>query len=62
MATAPLHYGRRSANINISTINIKCAFRKVSASNPPHRKLKIFHKKRPPFGSLFFFYKNLILI
>ena len=36
--TAPLRYGGGSANSNSSAINKKCAFRQVSASNPPQRK------------------------
>jgi len=36
--TAPLHYGGGSANINSCAINKQCAFRQVSASNPPQRK------------------------
>lgn len=36
--TAPLRYGGGSGNINSSAINKQCAFRQVSASNPPQRK------------------------
>jgi len=36
--TAPLRYGGRSANMNSSAFNKYCAFRQVSASNPPQRK------------------------
>ena len=36
--TAPLRYGGGSANMNSSAINKQCAFRQVSASNPPQRK------------------------
>lgn len=36
--TAPLRYGGGSANINSCAINKQCAFRQVSASNPPQRK------------------------
>lgn len=36
--TAPLRYGGGSANINSIAINKLCAFRQVSASNPPQRK------------------------
>ena len=36
--TAPLRYGGERANRNISAINKQCAFRQVSASNPPQRK------------------------
>ena len=36
--TAPLRYGEGSAKINSSAINKQCAFRHVSASNPPQRK------------------------
>ena len=36
--TAPLRYGGGSANIKSSAINKQCAFRQVSASNPPQRK------------------------
>lgn len=36
--TAPLRYGGGSANINSCAINQQCAFRQVSASNPPQRK------------------------
>lgn len=36
--TAPLRYGEVSANMNSSAINKQCAYRQVSASNPPQRK------------------------
>ena len=36
--TAPLRYDEGSTNMNISAINKQCAFRQVSASNPPQRK------------------------
>jgi hypothetical protein len=36
--TAPLRYGGGSANMNSCAINKQCAFRQVSASNPPQRK------------------------
>ena len=36
--TAPLRYGGGSGIINSSAINKQCAFRQVSASNPPQRK------------------------
>lgn len=36
--TAPLRYGGESGNMNSSTFNKQCAFRQVSASNPPQRK------------------------
>lgn len=36
--TAPLRYGGGIANINSSAINKQCAFRQVSATNPPQRK------------------------
>jgi hypothetical protein len=36
--TAPLRYGGESANMNSSAFNKQCAFRQVSASNPPQRK------------------------
>lgn len=38
LVTAPLRYGGGSANTNSSAINKHCAFRQVSASNPPQRK------------------------
>jgi hypothetical protein len=38
LITAPLHYGGGSRNINSCAINKQCAFRQVSASNPPQRK------------------------
>ena len=38
VVTAPLRYGGGSANIKSSAINKQCAFRQVSASNPPQRK------------------------
>lgn len=36
--TAPLRLWRGSANINSCAFNKQCAFRQVSASNPPQRK------------------------
>jgi len=36
--TAPLRYGGGIANINSCAINKQCAFRQVSAFNPPQRK------------------------
>ncbi len=36
--TAPLRYGGESAYMNSNAINKQCAFRQVSASNPPQRK------------------------
>ena len=36
--TAPLRYDGGSANMNSSAFNKLCAFRQVSASNPPQRK------------------------
>jgi hypothetical protein len=36
--TAPLRYGGGSGNINSSAIKKLCAFRQVSASNPPQLK------------------------
>ena len=38
LITAVLRNGGRSANMNSSAINRQCAFRQVSASNPPQRK------------------------
>jgi hypothetical protein len=38
LLTAPLHDGGGSENINSCTFNKHCAFRQVSASNPPQRK------------------------
>jgi len=38
VVTAPLRYGGGSANMNSSAFNKHCAFRQVSAPNPPQRK------------------------
>jgi len=38
VVTAPLRYGGGSGYIKIISLNLHCAFRQVSAFNPPQRK------------------------